>query len=65
MYFQSYIPATRFDLYYWSHIQAELLRVICIIGMLVSYETSYYNYFKYYGIKYTRIIILRNVNNER
>jgi hypothetical protein len=34
----SYLPATCFGAYNWSHLQAELLSVICTIGMLVSYE---------------------------
>jgi hypothetical protein len=45
----SYLPVTCFGSYNWSHLQAELLRVICTVGMLVSYEISHYNYLKYCG----------------
>jgi hypothetical protein len=40
----SYLSDTCFGSCNCSHLQAELLRVICTIGMLVSYEISYYNW---------------------
>jgi hypothetical protein len=52
----SYLPATCFGSYNWSHLEAELLRVICTVGMLVNFEISYYNYLNYCGIKYTYLL---------
>jgi hypothetical protein len=38
MYFPSYLPATCFDSYNWKHLQAELVSLICTIGMNGSSE---------------------------
>jgi hypothetical protein len=35
----------------WSHLQAELLRIICTVGMPASYDISYYNNLKYCGVQ--------------
>jgi hypothetical protein len=40
-----------FRLVQLQHLQAEILRLICTVGMLVDYEISYYNYLKYCGIE--------------
>jgi hypothetical protein len=53
MYFQSYLPATRFGSYNWSHLHAELLRLVCKLVCLLAMRSCITTILQNCGIKYT------------